>query len=30
MAVPGINKLERAKAIFRFLLETLNDGNLLV
>ena len=30
MAVPGINKLERAKAIFRFLIETLNDGNLLV
>lgn len=26
MAVPGMNKLERAKAVFRFLLETLNDG----
>lgn len=29
MAVPGINKLERAKAIFRFLLETLNDDDLM-
>ncbi|CAC5383379.1 unnamed protein product [Mytilus coruscus] len=26
MAVPGTNKLDRAKAVFRFLLETLNDG----
>lgn len=26
LAVPSINKVERAKAIFRFLLETLNDG----
>ncbi|CAG2221345.1 unnamed protein product [Mytilus edulis] len=29
MAVPGTNKLERAKAVFRFLLETLNDDDLM-
>ncbi|XP_052099279.1 coiled-coil domain-containing protein 125-like [Mytilus californianus] len=29
MAVPGTNKLDRAKAVFRFLLETLNDDDLM-
>lgn len=29
MAVQGSNKLDRAKAVFRYLLETLNDDDLM-